>query len=83
MVNLYEAITVIQFAGSVDRRSGQSRGHYTCDVKVKDKASQAWFRTNDSVLPVSIEPQFVSNLLVSTHKSYMADVLGRAPQHTV
>ena len=60
MVTEYEPIAVIEFAGSVDRRSGQSRGHYTCDVK--DKASQVWFRTNDSVMPVSIESKDVSSL---------------------
>ena len=59
VLSKYEAIAVVVFSGRVDNY-GQSHGHYTCDVK--DKASQAWFRTNDSVMPVSIESKDVSSL---------------------
>ena len=36
---------------------GDSAGHYTCDVRDN---SGAWFRTNDSCIPVQIETSEVS-----------------------
>ena len=53
-----EPIAVIEFSGNVDRIGGQSRGHYTCDVK--DKDSKQWFRTNDNNLPVPIDSNDIS-----------------------
>ena len=55
----YEAIAVVVFSGRVDNY-GQSHGHYTCDVK--EKECNAWFRTNDSTDPVSIEVEDVSKI---------------------
>ena len=44
----HEATTVIEFAGNVDSVGGDSRGHYTCDIK--DKYSGAWYHTNDNAI---------------------------------
>ena len=57
-VTQYEAMAVLQFDGTVDNFH-QSRGHYTCDVKDKEKN---WFRTNDNVVPISIEARNVSKI---------------------
>ena len=54
----YEAIAVLEFAGTVDN-FGQSRGHYTCDVKDTEKN---WFRTNDNAVPISMQAKNVSNI---------------------
>ena len=54
----YEAMAVLEFAGTVDNL-GQSRGHYTCDVKDKERN---WFRTNDNLVPISIEGRNVSKI---------------------
>ena len=54
----YEPVAVLEFAGIVDSFD-QSRGHYTCDVKDKEKN---WFRTNDNAVPILIEANNVSNL---------------------
>ena len=59
VLSKYEAIAVVVFSGRVDN-FGNSHGHYTCDVK--DKESNAWFRTNDSTDPVSIEVEDVSKI---------------------
>ena len=53
----YEAISVIDFHGSISN-SGESRGHYTCDVK--DAQTQTWYRTNDDRNPVQIHINDVS-----------------------
>ena len=59
VLSKYESIAVVVFSGIVDN-FGHSHGHYTCDVK--DKKSNAWFRTNDSTDPVSIEVKDVSKI---------------------
>ena len=46
---LYEPVSIIEFRGSVSRTTGESRGHYVCDVK--DKNSNLWYRTNDDRSP--------------------------------
>ena len=51
-------MAVLEFAGTMDS-SGESRGHYTCDVKDKEKN---WFRTNDNAVPMQIEMRNVTNL---------------------
>ena len=56
----YEVIAVIEFAGNVESVGGDSRGHYTCDIK--DKSCGAWFRTNDNAKPRAIKTEDVSNL---------------------
>ena len=56
----YEAIAVIEFAGNVGSVGGDSRGHYTCDIK--DKSCGAWYRTNDNAMPKVISSKDVSNL---------------------
>ena len=50
---------MLEFRGSINS-SGESQGHYICDVQ--DKTSTSWFRTNDNRIPVPIEPDIVSNL---------------------
>ena len=51
-------MAVLEFAGIVDSFD-QSRGHYTCDVKDKEKN---WFCTNDNLVPISIEARNVSKI---------------------
>ena len=51
-------MAVLEFAGTMDS-FGESRGHYTCDVKDKEKN---WFRTNDNAVPIHIEMRNVTNL---------------------
>ena len=51
-------MAVLEFAGIVDSFD-QSRGHYTCDVKDKEKN---WFRTNDNLVPILIEERNVSKI---------------------
>ena len=53
----YEAVSVVDFAGRLST-SGESGGHYTCDIK--DSKTKSWFRTNDSCLPVLIDEAQVS-----------------------
>ena len=60
VVTTYEAIAIIEFAGNVESARGDSRGHYTCDIK--DKSSGGWFRTNDNAIPKTIKSKDVSNL---------------------
>ena len=53
----YEAIAVIEFKGIVTK-TGQSNGHYICDVK--DVDTKTWFRTNDDNDPIEIPVSSVS-----------------------
>ena len=53
----YEPISVIDYHGRL-ATSGESQGHYTCDVKVFEK--NVWYRTNDSAAPVQIHNSDVS-----------------------
>ena len=53
----YEPISVIEFIG-VLTRTGQSNGHYICDVK--DAATNTWFRTNVDCDPIEIPVSAVS-----------------------
>ena len=47
----FEARAVIEYSGRLTS-TGESRGHYFCDVK--DKQTNSWFRTNDNSNPVKI-----------------------------
>ena len=47
----YEPVAIIEFQGSV-RSTGQSDGHYVCDIK--DSSTGMWFRTNDNNDPQPI-----------------------------
>ena len=51
----YKAIAVIEFRGSLTR-TGESVGHYLCDVQVDNK----WFRTNDDCPPIEISSSEVT-----------------------
>jgi uncharacterized UBP type Zn finger protein len=53
----YEAVSIIEYQASV-RSTGDSDGHYICDIK--DRSSQKWFRTNDNNNPIPIELEEVS-----------------------
>ena len=53
----YGPTAVIEFKGRV-YPSGESAGHYLCDVK--DKTSRKWFRTNEDKFPHQIETSDVS-----------------------
>ena len=53
----YEAIAVIEYRGSMNI-TGESQGHYLCDIK--DKVTKVWFRTNDNTLPIPISISDVS-----------------------
>ena len=48
---------MIDFLGSI-ANSGESQGHYTCDVKYAQ--SKTWYRTNDNRTPVQIDKKDVS-----------------------
>ena len=53
----FEAVSIIEFQGSL-RSSGESQGHYICDIK--DMATNRWFRTNDNSIPIPIDVEDVS-----------------------
>ena len=53
----YEVISVIEYRGRVIH-TGESDGHYLCDVK--DKRTNLWFRTNDNSLPIPVNINDVS-----------------------
>ena len=53
----YEAISVIEFQGTLSF-TGQSEGHYTCNVK--DSSSSKWFKTNDGCDPLQVSTSEVS-----------------------
>ena len=48
---------MIEFKGSL-KRTGESEGHYICDIK--DKSRWNWFRTNDNSKPIQIRQEDVS-----------------------
>ena len=48
---------MIDFQGSLTN-TGESQGHYTCDVK--DARTETWYRTNDNRNPVQIAMKNVS-----------------------
>ena len=48
---------MIEFDGRLSA-SGQSGGHYTCDIK--DRMSNMWFKTNDEQDPLPIQEEDVS-----------------------
>ena len=56
-LNLYECIGVIECDGRLST-SGQSGGHYTCDIK--ERMSNMWFKTNDEQEPRQIQVKDVS-----------------------
>ena len=56
-VSQYAVISVIEFQGTL-ALTGQSDGHYICDIK--ESSSGKWFRTNDNNHPIPIESQDVS-----------------------
>ena len=53
----YKAISAIEFQGTINS-SGESQGHYVCDVQ--DKLTTSWFRTNDNSYPVPINQNQVT-----------------------
>ena len=53
----FEAIGVVEYRGIISS-TGESQGHYTCDIKYPH--SQMWYRTNDSSIPILIQPKNVS-----------------------
>ena len=53
----YQAISIVEFEGSINS-SGQSHGHYICDVE--EQTSKVWFRTNDNSFPLPILLEDVS-----------------------
>ena len=53
----YEALSVIEYRGKVSP-TGESEGHYLCDIK--EKIRNVWFRTNDNSFPVPIDRNDVS-----------------------
>ena len=53
----YEPISVIEYRGRLTN-TGESQGHYICDVK--DVNSNSWYRTNDNCDPVEIQSSDVS-----------------------
>ena len=55
---IYDPISIIDFQGSINS-SGQSQGHYVCDVQ--EQTSKLWFRTNDNCYPKQISSAQVSN----------------------
>ena len=54
---MYKPISIIEFQGRITS-SGQSAGHYICDVQ--EQESNMWFRTNDNNSPFRINPDQVS-----------------------
>ena len=54
---VYKPISIIEFQGRIGS-SGQSEGHYICDVQ--EQKSNIWFRTNDNNSPFAINPDQVS-----------------------
>ena len=55
----YTPIACIEFQGSMSR-SGDSGGHYVCDIK--SYRDGKWLRTNDNDAPEAIDESQVSNL---------------------
>ena len=55
--HFYQAISVIEYRGIISS-SGQTRGHYTCDVR--DAQTNSWYRTNDNANPLQIPEADVS-----------------------
>ena len=55
--SFYEAISVVEFNGTL-QSSGESQGHYICDIM--DKSSKSWYRTNNNSRPFQIRLQDVS-----------------------
>ena len=54
---MYEAIAVIEYKGTLSS-TGESHGHYLCDIK--DKKTNSWYKTNDNCDPVKISVSDVS-----------------------
>ena len=53
----YEAISVIEYKGRLSS-TGDSQGHYMCDIK--DNVTNRWFRTNDNSPPFPVRVSDVS-----------------------
>ena len=58
-VSRYEPVAIIEFQGSV-RSTGESDGHYVCDIK--ERSTKMWFRTNDNNDPQPLEFEDVTKL---------------------
>ena len=58
-MNSYAPVACIEFQGCVSC-SGESIGHYICDIK--SDGDGRWYRTNDNDEPEAIDEQEVSNL---------------------
>ena len=48
----YEVVSVIEFKGSLTA-TGQSEGHYICDVK--ERSNGQWFRTSTMMIPYQLK----------------------------
>ena len=57
--SIYEAVSIIEYKGILSS-TGESRGHYICDVK--DFNSKLWFRTDDECDPIQVHISAVSKL---------------------
>ena len=55
----YEVCACIEFQGTMTS-TGESEGHYICDVKTKPFGK--WYRTNDNYEPKAIKQSDVSHL---------------------
>ena len=55
--HFYEPISIIEHRGNV-YSDGITRGHYTCDLKVKE--TEQWVRTNDNCFPQEIDSSSVT-----------------------
>ena len=58
-MHVFSPIACIEFQGEVSS-TGESRGHYICDVK--SSTGGKWIRTNDNYRPKVINESQVSNL---------------------
>ena len=45
-------------------QDGDGQGHYICDIRRKDSDCDAWFRTNDNMMPVKLLPKDVTKKAV-------------------
>ena len=70
---MYEPVSIIEYQGNVGV-TGESNGHYVCDIK--EKSSGRWFRTNDNSAPKQIELADVSKVAyVVLYRKLMDDNL--------
>ena len=54
---------IIEHQGTMTQ-DGDGQGHYICDIRQKDSDCDAWFRTNDNMMPVKLLPKDVTKKAV-------------------